>query len=173
MTFHEAAAKMDRNLREFRIRGVKTNIPFLENVVIHEKFLTGKFDTSFIDSTPELFVFPERKDRGTKMLSYIGNVTLNGFPGVEKRTKPIFTTPDKPKIDLLTPPTPGTKQILDERGAEGLVEWIKAQEDVLLTDTTFRDAHQSLLATRVRSRDMHKIADATSRMMHNYFSLEM
>ncbi|MGM9943480.1 MAG: pyruvate carboxylase [Lysinibacillus sp.] len=173
MTFREAAAKMDRNLREFRIRGVKTNIPFLENVVIHEKFLTGEFDTSFIDSTPELFVFPQRKDRGTKLLSYIGNVTLNGFPGVEKRTKPIFTTPDKPKIDLLTPPTPGTKQILDERGADGLVEWIKAQEDVLLTDTTFRDAHQSLLATRVRSRDMYKIADATSRMMHNYFSLEM
>ena len=173
MTFREAAAKMDRNLREFRIRGVKTNIPFLENVVIHEKFLTGEFDTSFIDSTPELFVFPERKDRGTKLLSYIGNVTINGFPGVEKRTKPIFTTPDKPKVDLLTPPTPGTKQILDERGADGLVEWIKAQEDVLLTDTTFRDAHQSLLATRVRSRDIYEIADATSRMMHNYFSLEM
>lgn len=173
MTFHEAAVKMNRNLREFRIRGVKTNIPFLENVVIHEKFLTGKFDTSFIDSTPELFVFPERKDRGTKLLSYIGNVTLNGFPGVEKRTKPIFTTPDKPKMNLLIPPTQGTKQILDERGADGLVEWIKAQEDVLLTDTTFRDAHQSLLATRVRSRDMYEIADATSRTMHNYFSLEM
>lgn len=79
MTFAEAAAKMDRNLREFRIRGVKTNIPFLENVVLHEKFLTGAFDTSLIDSTPELFEFPERKDRGTKLLNYIGNVTLNGF----------------------------------------------------------------------------------------------
>ena len=92
MTFEEAAAKMDRNLREFRIRGVKTNIPFLENVVLHKNFLTGEFDTSFIDTTPELFEFPERKDRGTKLLSYIGNVTLNGFPGVEKRTKPIFAT---------------------------------------------------------------------------------
>ncbi len=173
MTFNEAAAKMNRNLREFRIRGVKTNIPFLENVVLHEKFLTGAFDTSFIDTTPELFEFPEGKDRGTKLLSYIGNVTLNGFPGVEKRTKPIFVQPEKPKADLLTSPPAGTKQILDERGAEGLIEWIKEQEEVLLTDTTFRDAHQSLLATRVRSHDMFEIADATSRLMHNYFSLEM
>lgn len=173
MTFAQAAAKMDRNLREFRIRGVKTNIPFLENVVVHEKFLNGQFDTSFIDTTPELFEFPERKDRGTKLLNYIGNVTLNGFPGVEKRTKPIFVQPNKPKIDLLTPPPAGTKQILDERGADGLVEWIKAQNDVLLTDTTFRDAHQSLLATRMRSQDMFQIADHTARMMHNFFSLEM
>lgn len=173
MTFAEAAAKMDRNLREFRIRGVKTNIPFLGNVVLHEKFLTGAFDTSFIDSTPELFEFSERKDRGTKLLNYIGNVTLNGFPGVEKRTKPIFVQPDKPKIDLLTAPLSGTKQILDTQGADGLVKWVKEQKEVLLTDTTFRDAHQSLLATRVRSQDMFQIADETARLMHNYFSLEM
>ncbi|MEK4384989.1 pyruvate carboxylase [Solibacillus sp. FSL W7-1464] len=173
MTFEEAAAKMDRNLREFRIRGVKTNIPFLGNVVIHEKFIKGEFDTSFIDTTPELFEFPERKDRGTKLLNYIGNVTLNGFPGVEKRTKPIFVQPDKPKIDILIPSPAGTKQILDAQGADGLVKWIKEQEDVLLTDTTFRDAHQSLLATRVRTQDMLEIADETSRLMHDYFSLEM
>ncbi|ATP39218.1 pyruvate carboxylase [Solibacillus sp. R5-41] len=173
MTFAEAAAKMDRNLREFRIRGVKTNIPFLGNVVLHDKFLTGKFDTSFIDTTPELFEFHERKDRGTKLLNYIGNVTLNGFPGVEKRSKPIFVQPEKPKVDILIPPLSGTKQILDSRGADGLVKWIKEQEDVLLTDTTFRDAHQSLLATRIRSQDMFQIADETARLMHNYFSLEM
>ena len=125
MTFAEAAAKMDRNLREFRIRGVKTNIPFLGNVVLHEKFLTGAFDTSFIDTTPELFEFTERKDRGTKLLNYIGNVTLNGFPGVEKRAKPIFVQPEQPKVDLLTPPKSGTKQILDERGADGLVKWVR------------------------------------------------
>lgn len=173
MTFEEAAAKMDRNLREFRIRGVKTNIPFLGNVVLHEKFIKGEFDTSFIDTTPELFEFPERKDRGTKLLNYIGNVTLNGFPGVEKRTKPIFVQPDKPKVDILIPSPAGTKQILDAQGADGLVKWIKEQEDVLLTDTTFRDAHQSLLATRVRTQDMLEIADETSRLMHDYFSLEM
>ncbi len=171
MTFEEAAQKMERNLREFRIRGVKTNIPFLENVVVHEKFITGRFDTSFIDTTPELFEFPERKDRGTKLLNYIGNVTLNGFPGVEKRTKPIFVQPTMPKFEPQT--LSGTKQILDTEGADGLVKWVKEQKDVLVTDTTFRDAHQSLLATRVRSKDMFEIAGATSQLLHNYFSLEM
>ncbi|WP_144787305.1 pyruvate carboxylase [Lysinibacillus fusiformis] len=173
MNFKEAAAKMDRNLKEFRIRGVKTNIPFLNNVVTHEKFLSGAFDTSFIDTTPELFHFPVRQDRGTKLLSYIGNVTLNGFPGVEKQSKPIFVQPNIPKIDRLIVPPAGTKQILETQGADGLVKWILAQDDVLLTDTTFRDAHQSLLATRVRSHDMYQIADATARMMHQLFSLEM
>ncbi|MER1985480.1 MAG: pyruvate carboxylase [Solibacillus sp.] len=170
-TFGEAAQKMDRNLREFRIRGVKTNIPFLENVVVHDKFTTGQFDTSFIDTTPELFCFPERKDRGTKLLSYIGNVTLNGFPGVEKRTKPIFV---KPAIPTIAPTTlSGTKQLLDTAGADGVVSWIKEQQHVLLTDTTFRDAHQSLLATRVRSKDLFEIAPATSAYMQDFFSLEM
>ncbi|MFC7685543.1 pyruvate carboxylase [Ureibacillus sp. GCM10028918] len=173
MTFKEASAKMHRNLREFRIRGVKTNIPFLENVVLHDHFISGEFDTSFIDTTPELFNFPVRKDRGTKILNYIGNVTLNGFPGVEKRSKPIFVQPNKPKFDLKTEIQPGTKQILDERGAEGLVSWIKEQKEVLLTDTTFRDAHQSLLATRVRSQDMYQIADYNARMLNDFFSFEL
>ena len=172
-TFEEAASKMDRNLREFRIRGVKTNLPFLENVVLHKNFISGNFDTSFIDSTPELFKFKENRDRGTKLLNYIGNVTLNGFPGVEKKTKPIFAQPTMPKIEIAGAPKSGTKQILDTLGASGLVEWIKAQNDVLLTDTTFRDAHQSLLATRVRSHDMFQIAEQTSHLMHNFFSLEM
>ncbi|WP_096550012.1 pyruvate carboxylase [Ureibacillus thermosphaericus] len=170
-TFEEAAQKMDRNLREFRIRGVKTNIPFLENVVNHEKFLSGQFDTSFIDTTPELFEFKERKDRATKLLNYIGNVTLNGFPGIEKRPKPIFVQPHIPTVPEKK--VTGTKQILDEQGVAGLIQWIKAQDDVLLTDTTFRDAHQSLLATRVRSKDMFEIADATSQLMNDFFSLEM
>jgi len=173
MTFKEAAAKMDRNLKEFRIRGVKTNIPFLNNVVTHKNFIEGTFDTSFIDTTPELFNFPVRQDRGTKLLSYIGNVTLNGFPGVENKAKPIFAQPIKPLVDLKGQPLSGTKQILDEQGADGLKKWILAQQEVLLTDTTFRDAHQSLLATRVRSQDMYQIADETARMMHNFFSLEM
>ena len=172
-SFEEAAGKMDRNLREFRIRGVKTNLPFLENVVLHKNFISGNFDTSFIDSTPELFEFKEYRDRGTKLLNYIGNVTLNGFPGVEKKTKPIFAQPTMPKFEISSAVQPGTKQILDSQGAAGLVDWIKAQQDVLLTDTTFRDAHQSLLATRVRSHDMFQIAEQTSHLMHNFFSLEM
>lgn len=172
-TFKEAAAKMGRNLQEFRIRGIKTNLPFLENVVKHDNFIKGDFDTGFIDQTPELFIFPIRKDRGTKLLNYIGNVTVNGFPGVEKVAKPILAYPRKPEIDLRTAPPKGTKQILDERGAEGLTAWIHEQKDVLVTDTTFRDAHQSLLATRLRSYDMFNIAEETAKLQHDLFSLEM
>ncbi|WP_336824858.1 pyruvate carboxylase [Sporosarcina sp. USHLN248] len=173
MTFREAAAKMDRNLQEFRIRGIKTNIPFLENVVCHENFLTGNYDTSFIDSTPELFEFPVKQDRGTKILNYIGNVTVNGFPGIGKQSKPVFQMPRKPIVDLRSEPKTGTKQILDEHGADGLVNYIKGQKDVLLTDTTFRDAHQSLLATRVRTADIAEIASESARLMPDLFSFEM
>ncbi len=173
-TFEEAAKKMDRNLQEFRIRGVKTNIPFLENVVRHTDFISGDFNTSFIDANPELLKFRTPRDRGTKLLSYIGNVTVNGFPGIESKTKPIYPKPHKPDLKIYQDIPNGTKQILDERGPEGLAKWIKEQDDVLLTDTTMRDAHQSLLATRVRSNDMYNIADATSKIMGNdFFSLEM
>ncbi|MBR2517526.1 pyruvate carboxylase [Geobacillus sp.] len=173
LTFEQAARKMLRNLREFRIRGIKTNIPFLENVVQHPKFLSGEYDTSFIDTTPELFVFPRRKDRGTKMLTYIGTVTVNGFPGIGKKKKPVFDKPRVPKLSETEPIPAGTKQMLDERGAEGLIRWIEEQPRVLLTDTTFRDAHQSLLATRVRTIDVLRIAEPTARLLPNLFSLEM
>lgn len=173
LTFENAAAKMLRNLREFRIRGIKTNIAFLENVVQHEKFLSGEYNTSFIDTTPELFVFPKRKDRGTKMLTYIATTTLNGFPGIERQKKPTFSQPVIPKVKYSEPIPDGTKQILDERGADGLSEWVKEQKEVLLTDTTFRDAHQSLLATRVRTNDLKKIAEPTARLLPNLFSSEM
>lgn len=171
-TFRNAAAKMLRNLKEFRIRGIKTNIPFLENVVQNEKFLTGAYDTSFIDTTPELFDFSQPKDRGTKMLSYIGNVTVNGFPGVEKHKKPVFDEPIIPNVKNI-PLLSGTKNILEDQGADGVVEWIKAQKEVLITDTTFRDAHQSLLATRIRSNDILNIAEPTSKFLPNLFSMEM
>jgi pyruvate carboxylase len=173
LTFRQAAAKMVRNLKEFRIRGIKTNIPFLINVVEHEKFITGEYDTSFIDETPELFSFEESKDRGTKMLSYIGTVTVNGFPGIEKAKKPVFPDPRIPKMPAGEPIPSGTKQILDERGPDGLAEWVKGQEAVLITDTTFRDAHQSLLATRVRTRDILQAAEPTARLLPGLFSLEM
>lgn len=172
-TFKESAEKMDRNLQEFRIRGVKTNIPFLANVVRHKNFINGDFNTSFIDTTPELLHYKTARDRGNKLLSYIGNVTVNGFPGISATAKPIFPRPHKPKIEIFQEIPSGTKQILDAEGPEGLVKWIREQNDVLLTDTTMRDAHQSLLATRVRSRDMYGIAEHTAQVMHNYFSLEM
>ncbi|OZI12400.1 pyruvate carboxylase [Bacillaceae bacterium SAS-127] len=173
LSFEQAASKMVRNLQEFRIRGIKTNIPFLENVMRHENFVTGNYDTSFIDTTPELFSFSKRLDRGTKMLSYIGNVTINGFPGIEKKKKPVFEKPFIPKMKYSEPITPGTKQILDEKGADGLVNWVKSRPEVLLTDTTFRDAHQSLLATRVRTNDLTHIAEPTAKLLPDLFSMEM
>ncbi len=172
-TFEQAAIKMVRNLQEFRIRGIKTNIPFLLNVVKHDKFRDGQYDTSFIDDTPELFDFPVRQDRGTKMLTYIGNVSINGFPGIEKRKRPVFDTPRIPKVPFDLEPKSGTKQILDAQGADGLVQWVKDRKEVLLTDTTFRDAHQSLLATRIRTNDFKQIAEPTSKLLPELFSMEM
>lgn len=173
LNFEDAASKMLRNLREFRIRGIKTNIAFLENVVQHEKFLSGNYNTSFIDTTPELFVFPKRKDRGTKMLSFIAETTINGYPGLEKMKKPVFDQPVIPSINYSEAFPSGTKQILDERGAEGVAKWVSEQKEVLLTDTTFRDAHQSLLATRVRTHDLKQIAEPTARLLPHLFSSEM
>ncbi|HWO74837.1 MAG TPA: pyruvate carboxylase [Bacillus sp. (in: firmicutes)] len=173
LTFEQAAKKMVRNLQEFRIRGIKTNIPFLENVVKHKKFLSGEYTTHFIDETPELFNFPISKDRGTKMLTYIGNVTINGFPGIEKKKKPVFPRTRIPQVPAELAFINGTKQILEEKGVEGLTKWVKDQKKVLLTDTTFRDAHQSLLATRVRTIDLKHIAEPTAKLLPNLFSVEM
>lgn len=173
LTFDQSAKKMVRNLKEFRIRGIKTNIPFLENVIRHPNFLSGEYNTTFIDHTPELFVFPKRKDRGTKMLSYIGHTTVNGFEGLNKKKKPILITPPIPKVDRLQEIPRGTKQILDEKGPEGLASWLLDQKEVKLTDTTFRDAHQSLLATRVRTKDLLQIAEPTARLLPELFSVEM
>ncbi|MTW85378.1 pyruvate carboxylase [Virgibacillus dakarensis] len=173
LTFEQAAQKMVRNLKEFRIRGIKTNIPFLENVILHKKFLSGEYSTTFIDQTPELFVFPKRKDRGTKMLTYIGHTTINGFEGMAKKKKPYFSKPPIPKVHHAEEIPGGTKQILDKQGPDGLANWLKEQKEVLYTDTTFRDAHQSLLATRVRTKDLLQIAEPTARLTPELFSLEM
>ena len=173
LSFEQAAQKMVRNLKEFRIRGLKTNIPFLENVMYHKNFMSGEFDTTFVDETPELFVFPKRRDRGTKMLTYIGQTTVNGFEGLTNLKKPDFGNPIVPKFNSLIEVPSGTKQILDERGPEGLARWMKEQKEVLLTDTTFRDAHQSLLATRIRTKDLLKIAEPTAHLLPNLFSVEM
>ncbi|MFD2616994.1 pyruvate carboxylase [Terrilactibacillus laevilacticus] len=172
LTFEKAASKMLRNLKEFRIRGVKTNIAFLENVVKHKAFLEGKVTTSFIDSTPELFVFRKSLNRGTKIIDYIAHTTINGYPGIQKAKKAVFETPKLPVLDDEVIQA-GTKQILETVGPEGVVEWVKKQKKVLLTDTTFRDAHQSLLATRVRSHDLLKVADQTAHMLPHLFSSEV
>ena len=173
LTFDQAAIKMVRNLKEFRIRGIKTNIPFLKNVVLHEQFKSGKYNTSFIDDTPELFVFPVRKDRGTKLLTYIADMSINGVDGVPKKQKPIFTPLYMPETNPLEEIPAGTKQLLDQHGPEYVANWLKEQDKVLLTDTTFRDAHQSLLATRVRTKDLERIADPTARLLPELFSVEM
>jgi len=171
-TFKSAAVKMLRNLKEFRIRGIKTNIPFLINVVQHPDFLEGNVSTTFIDTTPELFVFDKILDRGTKMLSYIGNITINGYPGIHKNKKPVFDVPPVPDVKLSEPFPGGTKQILEQHGAQGVADWVKAQKQVLLTDTTFRDAHQSLLATRMRTKDIVRVAAQTAHLLPNLFSEE-
>ncbi|GAB3068166.1 pyruvate carboxylase [Virgibacillus ainsalahensis] len=173
LTFEQAANKMSRNLKEFRIRGIKTNIPFLENVLQHEMFLNAQYNTNFVDETPELFVFPKRKDRGTKMLSYIAHTTVNGGEGMPPKEKPDFSGLIIPKVDHSAEMPKGTKQILEEQGPEGVAKWLKEQKEVKLTDTTFRDAHQSLLATRIRSKDLEQIAEPTARLLPNLFSVEM
>lgn len=173
MKYEQAASKMLRTLKEFRIRGVKTNIPFLENVVQHPDFLSGNYDTSFIDTHSELFEFPKRKDRGTKLLSYIGQTIVNGHPGLPKGKKPNFPNPRIPATSIKQDYPQGTKQILEQKGATGLVEWIKNQNKLLVTDTTFRDAHQSLFATRVRTYDLLQISEATGKLAPDLFSLEM
>ncbi|HEU4419253.1 MAG TPA: pyruvate carboxylase [Planctomycetota bacterium] len=173
-TLEQAAQKGLRALREFRIRGVKTNLAFLQNVLEHETFLHGKTWTRFLDDTPQLFDIPRSKDRATKLLTYLADIVVNGHPTVrrDQRLQPAScAAPPMPALPTQAPP-PGSAQILAEGGPAKVVEWIKRQKRPLLTDTTMRDAHQSLLATRVRTRDMMAIAPATAFLCHPLFSLE-
>ncbi|MFO3690216.1 pyruvate carboxylase [Staphylococcus felis] len=172
LSYKDAREKMERSLQEMRIRGVKTNIRFLRNVINHDKFITGDYTTKFLDQAQELFIVEPSRDRGTKTLEYIGNVTVNGFPNVEKRSKPHFERLILPSLDP-NKQLKGTKQLLDEKGPKAVADWVKSQDDVLITDTTFRDAHQSLLATRVRTHDLLNIAPKTAEVMNDNFSLEL
>ncbi len=173
LRFDAAASVMGRCLAEFRIRGVKTNIPFLENVMRHPVFLAGKCDTSFIEAHPELLAVPQKKDRATKLLKFLSEVTVNGSPGVARPLRSSELREARlPAVDLARPPPPGTRQILEQRGPEGLAKWVLEQKGLLFTDTTMRDAHQSLLATRVRTHDLLKVAPATARLGSGLFSLE-
>ncbi len=169
----EAINRMDRALREFRIRGVATNLTFLENIIGHEKFRNNQYTTRFLDETPELFEIPERKDRATKLLTYLADVSINGHPEVKNRAKPKEDSA-KPIVPQFDEPKnlTGTRQILEQKGAKALADWVKSQKQVLFTDTTMRDAHQSLLATRMRTYDIAAIAKAYSHGLPNLFSLE-
>ena len=168
-----AIARMDRALREFRIRGVSTNIAFVENLLKHPTFLDNSYTTKFIDTTPDLFTFKARRDRATKILSYIADITVNGHPETAGRPKPHAEalTPVVPVL-LAEAPLPGTRQLLEEKGAKAVADWLLDQKQLLLTDTTMRDAHQSLLATRMRSYDMIKVAEAYSHNLPGLFSME-
>ncbi len=174
LTFAAAAHIMQRCLLEFRVRGVKTNLGFLENVVTHPVFLAGKCDTSFIDKHPKLLQVREKKDRANKVLAFIGDVIVNGSPGITRPLRSAELMEAKvPEVDYRKRPPVGTRDIFRAEGAEGLCEWIREQKRLLITDTTMRDAHQSLLATRVRSHDLLKIAEPTSYLGADLFSLEL
>src|SRR5499427_1157101 len=169
----EACQRMDRALREFRIRGVKTNILFVENVVNHPKFQAGEVTTSFLDDSPELFRLPSRADRATKLLSYLGDVILNGNSEVKGKQVPKeLETAVPPAAPGIRPPH-GTRQLLKKLGAKKFADWARREKRLLITDTTFRDAHQSLMATRVRTHDLVAAADAVAQRLPNLFSLEM
>jgi pyruvate carboxylase len=173
-TFDLALQRVDRALREFRIRGVKTNIPFLENVIANPIFRSGQATTTLIDTTPELFEFKSRRDRATKLLAFLSDVIVNGNPQAKgHRLKAPLPPVKPPEHDRKAPPPPGTRQLLLEMGAKKFAQWTLTQKRLLITDTTFRDAHQSLLATRVRSFDMLAIAPAVARRTPEFFSLEM
>ncbi len=173
-TLAHAAQKGVRALREFRIRGVKTNLQFLQNVLAHPAFLDGRTWTRFLDETPELFEIKPSKDRASKLLGYLADVVVNGHPTFKKehRLSPAAcVAAPVPPVPPGAPP-PGTATLLAEGGPAKVVEWVLRQRQPLLTDTTMRDAHQSLLATRVRTKDMLAIAAATAHVHHQLFSLE-
>lgn len=170
----DAARRLGRSLAEFRVRGVKTNLPFLQNVVRHPEFLAGETHTQFVDQTPDLFVYRTRKNRGNKALRALGDITVNGPPGsTEKFSRPRpLIVPEAPTYRQ-APPTSPAYEVFSKEGAQGLSKWLCDQDNLLVTDTTFRDAHQSLLATRVRSRDLLDIAPHTGHLLPNLFSYEM
>lgn len=174
-TLDGACRKMHRALQEFRIRGVKTNIPFLENIIAHEVFHDGKATVGFIEERRnELFVFQKRMDRATRLVKFLGDVIVNGNPDVKGAVKDKkFPKPQVPAFDRYAPYPEGTKQLLTKLGPEKFAEWLKTEEKIHFTDTTFRDAHQSLLATRMRTYDMIRVAEGFAKNHSQVFSMEV
>jgi pyruvate carboxylase len=172
-SFDLAIQRMDRALREFRIRGVKTNIPFIENVIHHDSFSSGQAITTLIDTTPALFNFKRRRDRATKLLKLLGETIVNGNEQVKGRPVPVMDLPViSPDYDPKAKKPAGTKDYLTKHGPEKFAEWMRQQKRLLITDTTMRDAHQSLLAARMRSFDQLEVADAIAQQGDKLFSLE-
>jgi pyruvate carboxylase len=171
-TPEKAIARMDRALREFRIRGLATNIEFVINLLKHPTFLDNTYTTKFIDTTPDLFAFKKRRDRATKILTYIADITVNGHPETAGRPKPAAEarTPRPPAARA--EPAMGTRNLLEQKGPQAVADWMKAQKKVLITDTTMRDGHQSLLATRMRSIDMIRVAPVYAANLPQLLSVE-
>lgn len=171
-TPEKAIARMDRALREFRVRGVSTNIAFVENLLKHPTFLSNEYTTKFIDETEDLFRFKKRRDRGTKVLTYIADISVNGHPETEGRAAPAADLKPAVAPAKRAEPAMGTRNLLEQKGAQAVADWMKKQKQLLLTDTTMRDGHQSLLATRMRSIDMLKVAPSYAANLPQLFSME-
>ena len=170
----QALDRMHRALREMRIRGVKTNIPFLENVISHKEFVEGRASTKMIDVTPELFRFKARRDRASRLLNYLGEIVVNGNPQVKGRERIKHPLPlIVPEHDPKQSPPRGTRDLLLAEGAVKFSKWLRAHKPLMVTDTTLRDAHQSLFAARMRTYDMLAVADFIARRLPGLFSLEM
>ena len=166
-TFPAVCRKAARAINEVRVRGVKTNIPFVTNILAHPTFISGQCHTKFIDETPELFEIMDSRDRATRVLRYISEIQVAN-PNAERKQYDIPRFPEAKE-----PLGPGIKQLLDAEGPEAVKRWVLDQKKLLLTDTTMRDAHQSLLSTRMRTRDMVKGADGVADILRDCFSLEM
>lgn len=174
-TLKGTAERLHRALREFRIRGVKTNIGFLENVISHPIFYQGKATVQFIAEHPELFEIPKKQDRGTKTLRYLADITVNGNAAVKGKVdeKKKFLHAHVPEFDRFGPYPKGKRDMLKEMGRDKFSQWLRNEKSIQYTDTTFRDAHQSLLATRVRTLDMYKVAEAFAKNHPEVFSMEV
>ena len=168
-TFPGVCRRAARAIGEVHVRGVKTNIPFLSNILHHPTFLQGKCHTKFIDDSPELFDITDSRDRATRVLRYIANIQVNN-PDAERAQ---YDTPRFPEVRREITPEMGLKHLLDTQGPEAVKRWVLDQRKLLITDTTMRDAHQSLLSTRMRTRDMVKGAEGTADILADAFSLEM
>jgi pyruvate carboxylase len=171
-TAEETIARMHRALWEFRIRGVVTNLRFLDQLITHPRFAAGDYTTRFIEETPELLHWPRKRDRATRVLTYLGATIVNGNPEVQGRARPARLAIPQLPAGPLPPPAPGSKQKLAELGPDAFARWMFAEQRVLITDTTMRDAHQSLLATRLRTIDMTAIAPYYASLLSQLFSME-